>query len=114
MTNTPYNKKRSCQTHKEGKENGAHNSGVLGLEKSELPIVANGPKPTKNQIRVKTQAKLTCLFRLGSRAETVCNKRCFLSFLFFSLDDSPRRKETKNVTKRLKIILKLFAIISKK
>ena len=104
MTNTQYNKNRSCQTHKEGKENGAHNSGVLGLEKSELPIVANGPKPTKNQIRVKTQAKLTCLFRLGSRAETVCNKRCFLSYFIFSLDDSPRRKETKNVTKRLKII----------
>ena len=52
MTNTPYNKKRSCQTHKEGKENGAHNSGVLGLEKSELPIVANGPKLTQNQRKV--------------------------------------------------------------
>ena len=53
MTNIPKNKNNNCQTHIDGKLNGAHVEGVLGSENKLFPITANGPNPKRNQIKTK-------------------------------------------------------------
>jgi len=49
MTIIPKNKNNSCQTHIDGKLNGAHVEGIFGSENMLFPITANGPNPKKTK-----------------------------------------------------------------
>ena len=86
MTNIPKNKNNNCQTHIDGKLNGAHVEGVLGSENKLFPITANGPNPKRNQIKTKTYAKgINFFFDFGTPA-TSDKKAClFYLSLFFCL-----------------------------
>ena len=81
MTKMPNMSIRSCQTQSEGKPKGAQVAGVLGSEKRVLPMVAKGPKPTRNQITVSIQAGVTHFFWSSVRPETAWRKAwCLLRF----------------------------------
>ena len=79
MTNIPKNKNNNCQTHIDGKLNGAHVEGIFGSENMSFPITANGPNPKENQIKTKIYAKgINFFFALGTPA-TSDKKACFFS-----------------------------------
>jgi len=62
MTKMPKMSIRSCQIQSEGSPKGDQVDGVFGSEKRVLPIVAKGPKPTRNQMTVSIQAGVTHFF----------------------------------------------------
>ena len=104
ITNIPYPKNISCQTHKDGNPKGAHNAGELGSEKKSFPMVAKGPKPTRNHTSVNPQANLIFFFLFGVIPVIDWRSLCFLVFTTFAVSDSPEKCETKNVVNRLKKI----------
>jgi len=88
----------------DGNPKGAHVIGLFGFENNVFPIVANGPKPIRNQMRVTIHARGTSFFLSGDNPETDWINLWRSVFRVFWSRESGNKNENKKTVIKLKKI----------